>query len=93
MNRTEAEEYAKNMTYRDVEFHRGDIVVVTVKHPDGSETVTKGDIGIITEKEITGLEIDYTVHTWSSNYLYGGDQIRLATQEEKDAKLIDLMMK
>lgn len=76
-----------------MEFHRGDIVIVTVDHPDGSETVTEGDMGIITEKETTEFGIDYTIHTWSSDYLYGGDQIRLATQEEKDAKLIDLMMK
>ena len=76
-----------------MEFHRGDIVVVTVKHPDGSKTVTKGDMGIITEKEITEFGIDYTVHTWSSDYLYGADQIRLATQEEKDERLINLMMK
>lgn len=76
-----------------MEFHRGDIVVVTVKHPDGSETVTRGEMGIITEKEITEFGIDYTVHTWSSDYLYGGDQLRLATQEEKDAKLVDLMFK
>lgn len=72
---------------------RGDIVVVTVDHPDGSETITKGDMGIITEKEVLGLEIDYTVHTWNSDYIYGEDQIRLATQEEKNRKLIDLMMK
>ena len=76
-----------------MEFHKGDIVVVTVKHPDGSRTVTKGDIGIITEKKITEFGIDYTVHTWGSNYLYGDNQIRLATKEEKDAKLIELMMK
>jgi len=76
-----------------MEFHRGDIVVVTVEHPDGSKTVTKGDMGIITEKGTTESGIDYRVHTWSSDYLYGDDQIRLATQEEKDAKLIDLMMK
>lgn len=76
-----------------MEFHRGDIVIVTVKHPDGIATVTKGDMGIITHKEIMKFGIDYTVHTWSSDYLYGGDQIRLATQEEKNEKLIDLMMK
>lgn len=76
-----------------MEFCRGDIVVVTVKHPDGSETVTEGDMGIITDKQVLGLEIDYTVHTWSSDYIYGGEQIRLATQEEKNRKLIDLMMK
>ena len=76
-----------------MEFHRGDIVVVTVKHPDGSETVTKGDMGIITEKENTEFGIDYTVHTWSSDYLYGADQIRLATRQEKDERLIELMMK
>ena len=73
-------------------FCRGDIVVVTVEHPDGVKTVTKGDMGIITEKEVT-FEMDYTVHTGSSDYKYGGDQIRLATQEEKNRKLIDLMMK
>ncbi len=72
-----------------MEFHKGDIVVVTVKHPDGSKTVTKGDMGIITETTEFGI----TVHTWSSDYIYGVDQLRLATQEEKDAKLIDLMMK
>lgn len=76
-----------------MEFHRGNIVVVTVDHPDGSATNTKGDMGIITEKETTEFGIDYTVHTWSSDYLYGADQIRLATQEEKDERLIDLMMK
>ena len=76
-----------------MEFHKGDIVVVTVKHPNGSKTVTKGDMGIITEKETTEFGIDYIVHTWSSDYVYGVDQLRLATQEEKDAKLIDLMMK
>lgn len=76
-----------------MQFHRGDIVVVTVKHPDGSETVTKGDMGIITKKELTEFGIDYTVHTWSSDYLYGGDQLRLATQEEKNTRLTELMMK
>lgn len=74
-------------------FRKGDIVVVTVEHPDGTGTVTKGNMGIITEKEVMGYGIDYTVHTWSSDYVYGGDQLRLATQEEKDVKLIDLMMK
>lgn len=73
-------------------FCRGDIVVVTVEHPDGVKTVTKGDMGIIIDKEDT-FEMDYTVHTWSSDYVYGEDQIRLATQEEKNRKLIDLMMK
>lgn len=76
-----------------MEFHIGNIVIVTVKNPDGSKTSTKGDMGIITEKEITEFGIDYTVHTWSSDYVYGADQLRLATQEEKDTKLIDLMMK
>lgn len=76
-----------------MQFHRGDIVIVTVKHPDGSETVTKGDMGIITKKEMTEFGIDYTVHTWSSDYLYGGDQLRLATQEEKNTRLTELMMK
>lgn len=74
-------------------FRKGDIVVVTVEHPDGVKTVTKGNMGIITEKKIRELEIDYTVHTWSSDYVYGGNQLRLATQEEKNLKLIDLMMK
>ena len=46
-----------------MEYCRGDIVVVTVKHPDGSETVTEGDMGIITDKQALGLEIDYTVPT------------------------------
>ena len=76
-----------------MEFHKLDIVVVTVKHPDGCKTVTNGDIGIITKKETTEFGLDYTVHTCNSDYLYGDDQIRLATQEEKDIKLIELMMK
>lgn len=76
-----------------MQYHRGDIVIVTVDHPDGSETNTKGDMGIITEKETTKFGIDYTVHTWSSDYVYGANQFRLATQEEKDAKLVDLMFK
>lgn len=73
-------------------FRRGDIVVVTVEHPDGVKTVTKGNIGIITEIE-SEFGSDYTVHTWSSDYVYGEDQLRLATQEEKNRKLVDLMMK
>ena len=72
-----------------MEFHRGDIVVVTVKHPDGSKTVTKGDMGIITKKETTASGIDYTVHTWNSDYLYGVDQLRLATQKEKNERGIN----
>ena len=74
-----------------MQFYRGDIVIVTVDHPDGSKTNTKGEMGIITEHETTEFGIDYTVHTWSSDYVYGIDQIRLATQKEKDAKLVDLM--
>ena len=74
-------------------FRKGDIVVVTVEHPDGSRMITKGDIGIITEKELLGTEIDYTVHTWGSDYVYGGNQLRLATQEEKNMKLTELMIK
>jgi len=76
-----------------MEFRVGDIIIVTANHPDGSATVTEGDIGIITKTEITKFGIDYTVHTQNSDYLYGHNQIRLATQEEKDVKLIQLIMR
>lgn len=77
-----------------MEFRRGDIVVITVEHPDGSKTVTKDDIGVITEKVISEFGINYIVHTWRNiHYVYGADQLRLATQEEKDVMLINLMMK
>ena len=64
------------------ELNVGNIVIVTAEHPDGSSANTHGDIGIITVKEKVTDEVDYTVHTACSDYMYGRDQLRLATQEE-----------
>lgn len=56
----------------------GDIVSVTAKNPSGSSQITFGNIGVVTEIE----DGDYKVHTESTDYWYGKDQIRLATKSE-----------
>lgn len=71
----------------------GTIVVVTVDKPDGCDyTITKGDIGVISEIEHhVSYDTDYTVHTKTSDYVYGIDQIREATDEECRKELYRLL--
>lgn len=69
----------------------GDIVTVIVNHPDGIETITEGDIGFITKIENVTGEEDYTVKTINSDYLYGVNQIRLATEDEIKNEFIRLI--
>ena len=61
-------------------FKLGDIVIVIVDHPDGSSEDVFGTIGIISEIERNNT--DFTVRNRSSDYVYGADQIRLATDKE-----------
>ena len=70
----------------------GSIVIVTVDHPDGSQKITKGDIGVISEIEhYVSSDTDYTVHTKTSDYVYGINQIREATDEECRKELYRLL--
>ena len=72
----------------------GTIVKVTVAHPDGSIENTEGNIGVVSEIEsfVTTDELDYTVHTMDSDYVYGIDQIREATPEEISYELYRLLL-
>ena len=69
----------------------GTIVKVTVEHPDGSTENTEGNIGVVSEIESFNNELDYTVHTMDSDYVYGIDQIREATPEEISYELYRLL--
>lgn len=69
-------------------FDIGDIVFVTAKTPDGSTHITYGDVGVVTKIYRDG---DYEVHTKSSDYWYGEQQIRLATEDEIKAAFIELI--
>lgn len=72
----------------------GSIVRVVVSKPDGCDnTITYGDIGIVTEIEHwVSYDSDYTVHTYNSDFVYGIDQIRELTDEEcREALKVELM--
>ncbi len=79
----------------------GTMVVVTVDHPDGSQKITKGDIGVISEIKhyllsdtdytVNTVDTNYTVHTATSDYVYGIDQIRWATDYECREELYRLL--
>ena len=73
----------------------GSIVMVIVEHPDGCPEVSVyGDVGVITKirKGKSGA-YDYIVHTETSDYFYGADQIRKMTDEEIKFALYNLLMR
>lgn len=52
-------------------FKLGDIVKVICDYPCGSSKYTKGNIGVVSEVFANPVgEIEYTVHTKSSDYVY-----------------------
>ena len=68
----------KNTSYK-----RGDIVTVLVNHPLGAENYeSKGKTGVI----IRACLKDYMLN---DKYLYSGAEIRLATEKEKEAFIIE----
>lgn len=72
----------------------GDLVMVIVDNPDGSNDFTRGNIGVITNiQHFDNGSDDYTVHTPFSDYLYGIDQIRQITDEEARLALYNLLVK
>ena len=72
----------------------GDIVAVIVNHPDGIMVDVQGNVGLITEvREREDKEFDYMVHTISSDFVYGGDQIRKATNTEVREALYEILSK
>ena len=74
------------------EVNVGSLVMIIVEHPDGSNTETYGDIGVVSKIEnITGV-CDYTVRTKNSAYLYGVEQIRLITDDECREALRNILM-
>ena len=72
----------------------GDLVMVITDYPDGSTDYTYGNVGVISkiENHVT-YGPDYTVHTMSSDYMYGEDQIRELTDEEARLALQTILMK
>ena len=61
----------------------GDFEVITVGHPDGVKTETYGDLGVIMQIENRDGVDDYYVHTREpGEFVYGKDQLRLATESE-----------
>jgi len=70
-----------------------DLVMVIVEHPDGSNTKTYGDIGVVTKIEKINEVYNLTVHTKSSDYIYGQDQVRVITDEEARLALQALLTK
>lgn len=75
-------------------FNRGDIVIVTCEHPVGVLDIsTKGEMGVITkvlakESEDTVYKVQNTANT----LLYIENELRLATAEEKEEKLANLLL-
>lgn len=67
----------------------GEIVCVIVDHPSGtSERVyTKDSIGIVVGIDVFKDDTVYKVADEFSTYYYTADEIRLATEAEKDNKL------
>lgn len=77
---------------KENELKLGDIVIVTVDHPDGATEETIGDVGIITRIEHHATYgDDYTVHTPYSDYAYGCDQIRELRDDECRVSLYNLL--
>lgn len=73
----------------------GNIVIVMTDHPSGVGSVkTEGEIGVITEvQEDTDTEFMYLVTTRFSNFYYSENEIRLATENERNHELTKLILK
>lgn len=75
-------------------FKRGDIVIVTCEHPTGIFDIsTKGQMGVITKVSAKESEDTvYKVQNTANTFLYFENDLRLATAEEKEEKLVNLLL-
>lgn len=75
-------------------FKRGDIVVITCEHPTGILDIsTKGEMGVITKVSAKESEDTvYKVQNTANTLLYFENDLRLATAEEKEEQLANLLL-
>lgn len=75
-------------------YNIGDVVKVKVKFPAGTNTYTKGNIGIISEiYKSADDEYEYTVHTSDSDFVYIADELERAGVEDVRNELKRLLIK
>ena len=81
-----------------MQIQKGTFVVITTKHPDGTDEDTKGIIGLVKSvkkrdiPDILGGKYDIEVldeYNTGDGYIYSEKQLRPATAEEIEKKLRD----